>query len=75
MRTLVIICAIFCLFTVAESQKNNVKWGIIGPYDVLLHREIIKQNSKFLRIVVQDVNYSMMVSFSNEIFEECILMI
>lgn len=40
-------------------------WGNVGPYDTLLHYEIVKKSSAFLQVVTLDVIYPQQYSFNN----------
>lgn len=52
---LVIVLCVFAL--VAVSTASNSTWGYIGPYDILLHQEIVKKSSSFLQVSTKDVKF------------------
>ncbi|KAG5684285.1 hypothetical protein PVAND_013521 [Polypedilum vanderplanki] len=54
MRLLVVITF---LALVGFAVSVNITWGHVGPYDILLHHEIVKKSSSFLQVVTLDVTY------------------
>lgn len=52
---LVIVLSVLAL--VAVSTATNSTWGYPGPYDVLLHQEIVKKSSSFLQVSTKDVKF------------------
>lgn len=51
----------FCILVFAAlvgiTSTTNVTWGNIGPYDLLLHYDIIKKSSSFMQVATIDVTY------------------
>lgn len=52
---LVIVLSVLALVAVAAA--TNSTWGYRGPYDILLHQEIVKKSSSFLQVSVKDVRF------------------
>ncbi|XP_055918952.1 probable salivary secreted peptide [Eupeodes corollae] len=41
----------------AVTEGKNSTWGVIGPKDILLHREIVSLDWKLFRVVSRDVEF------------------
>ncbi|XP_055837426.1 probable salivary secreted peptide [Episyrphus balteatus] len=41
----------------AVSEGTNSTWGVVGPRDILLHREIVSLDWKLFRVVTRDVEF------------------
>lgn len=45
------------LVVVGFATATNSTWGFVGPYDRILHREIIKKSSSWLQKATKDIRY------------------
>jgi hypothetical protein len=50
-----VVAALLALVGCAASV--NMTWGFVGPYDLILHHEVVKKSSAFLQIVSLDVTF------------------
>ncbi len=47
------------------GKSEDRIWGNVGPYDVLLHYEIVKKSSSLLQVVTFDVSFPPPLHFNN----------
>lgn len=47
------------------TSSTNVTWGNVGPYDLLLHYDIVKKSSSLFQVVTLDVTYPNAYQYNN----------
>lgn len=62
-----LILPLICSYiSVTAAQSHNVTWGMVGPNDTLLEREIVTKKYKFLRIIDEEFAYPREVRLSKK---------
>ncbi|GLV43621.1 uncharacterized protein CBL_07052 [Carabus blaptoides fortunei] len=56
MKFVIIYAFVVALLQTASAQSHNNQWGAHEVGDRLLHREIVQEEHKFMKIVSKDVN-------------------
>lgn len=65
-----LILPLICSYiSVTTAQSHNVTWGMVGPNDTLLEREIVTKKYKLLRIIDEEFAYPREVRLSKKKLE------
>lgn len=64
-KSMKLLVVAFVLVLVGCATSLNITWGYVGPYDILLHRDIVKKSSSFLKVVTLDVTFPQQFQYNN----------
>lgn len=62
---LLVFSLTFTVFLIGLTSSANITWGAVGPYDVLLHYDIVKKSSSLFHVVTLDVTYPGPYQYNN----------